>query len=117
MIGNPALAHLLDMGIPGGRARAALRRTRGDVVSAAVSISYRLSFCRVEKAFGKNYVELNSRHRTMSSVEKSTISLRRTKAEITRTADQDQNSLLTAAVYALILTHTSSSDATALSDS
>ncbi|WWC95452.1 hypothetical protein V866_002316 [Kwoniella sp. B9012] len=32
---DPALVQLLDMGIPGGRARAALKRTKGDVMSAA----------------------------------------------------------------------------------
>nr|XP_019043448.1 ubiquitin-conjugating enzyme family protein [Kwoniella bestiolae CBS 10118]OCF22378.1 ubiquitin-conjugating enzyme family protein [Kwoniella bestiolae CBS 10118] len=32
---DPAFVQLLDMGIPGGRARAALKRTKGDVMSAA----------------------------------------------------------------------------------
>nr|XP_018260191.1 uncharacterized protein I303_07108 [Kwoniella dejecticola CBS 10117]OBR82349.1 hypothetical protein I303_07108 [Kwoniella dejecticola CBS 10117] len=32
---DPALSQLLDMGIPGGRARAALKRSKGDVMSAA----------------------------------------------------------------------------------
>ncbi|WWC92891.1 uncharacterized protein L201_007853 [Kwoniella dendrophila CBS 6074] len=32
---DPAFVQLLDMGIPGGRAKAALRRSKGDVMSAA----------------------------------------------------------------------------------
>ncbi|WVF68400.1 hypothetical protein IAT40_003165 [Kwoniella sp. CBS 6097] len=35
MADQAAFAQLLDMGIPGGRARAALRRSKGDVMSAA----------------------------------------------------------------------------------
>jgi len=37
MVRDAGFAQLLEMGIPGGRARAALRRTKGDVMSAAVS--------------------------------------------------------------------------------
>jgi hypothetical protein len=37
MPADPALTQLLEMGIPGGRARAALRRAKGDVMAAAVS--------------------------------------------------------------------------------
>lgn len=33
---NAALAQLLDMGIPGGRAAAALKRSKGDAMAAAV---------------------------------------------------------------------------------
>lgn len=35
---DAALVQLVDMGIPGGRARAALRRSKGDVMSAAVCV-------------------------------------------------------------------------------
>lgn len=36
-MGDPALSQLIDMGIPVGRARAALKRSKGDAMSAAVS--------------------------------------------------------------------------------
>lgn len=36
-MGDRALSELIDMGIPVGRARAALKRSKGDAMSAAVS--------------------------------------------------------------------------------
>lgn len=39
---SSALTQLLDMGIPGGRAREALKKAKGDAMNAAVSIP---SFC------------------------------------------------------------------------
>lgn len=35
---SAALAQLLDMGIPGGRAAAALKRSKGDAMAAAVRV-------------------------------------------------------------------------------
>lgn len=37
MAGDPAFKQLVEMGIPGGRARAALKKSHNDVMAAAVS--------------------------------------------------------------------------------
>ncbi|GFZ49786.1 hypothetical protein JCM24511_07189 [Saitozyma sp. JCM 24511] len=77
MPADPALTQLLEMGIPGGRARAALRRAKGDVMAAA------------ERVFGGEFDDIPSDDEGLDEVVNSGVTGLQTPEERSREATID----------------------------